>query len=193
MQPIGIRRRDASRPAAAEPHALPHGVVLRRLVAHRDDRGRVAEFFRNEWSPGFAPAQWSFTVTEAGVMRGVHLHLRHDDYFVLLEGRLTLGLRDLRAGSPTADCTALLELRDEDPLAVFIPHGVAHGFLSLARSIYVLGTSHCYDLTDELGCHWRDPDLGIGWPTDTARLSPRDAALPRMRELAARVPPWRAG
>jgi dTDP-4-dehydrorhamnose 3,5-epimerase-like enzyme len=67
---------------------------------------------------------------------------------------------------------------------------VAHGFLFHAPSVVVLGASHYYDLADELGCHWRDPQLGIAWPSDSARVSARDSALPPLRELSGRIPPW---
>jgi dTDP-4-dehydrorhamnose 3,5-epimerase len=193
MEPAMPSTTEASRTsAAADPAALPHGVALRGLVAHVDGRGRVGEIFRAEWPTGVAPVQWVMSISEAGVMRGVHAHIRHDDYFVLLDGRLVLGLRDLRAGSPTGERSALLELRGDMPVAVSIPHGVAHGFLFLARSTYVLGSTHYYDAGDELGCHWQDPGLGFNWPLSNALLSPRDAALPPLRELAARMPPWRA-
>jgi dTDP-4-dehydrorhamnose 3,5-epimerase-like enzyme len=67
---------------------------------------------------------------------------------------------------------------------------VAHGILFLTRSIYVIGTSHYYDLADELGCHWLDPGLGLTWPLRRAQLSARDAALPSLSEVAAHVRPW---
>ena len=176
--------------AAREPQALPDGVELRPLIAHPDDRGRVAEIFRVEWATGIAPVQWVVTFTDAGVMRGVHVHPRHDDYFVLLQGRIALGLHDLRPRSPTGGCAAMVELRGDEPTAVLIPHGVGHGFLFLSRSTYVVGTSHYYDPADELGCHWLDPDLGLAWPAAAAQLSARDAALPSLREVAKRIPAW---
>ena len=85
----------------------------------------------------------------------------------------------------------MLDLNGEHPTAVVIPPGVAHGLLFLARSTFVLGSTHYYDATDELGCHWRDPDLGLDWPDLQARISPRDAALPPLREVRARISPWR--
>ena len=192
MQQATLPRDAACRTnAAGEPHALPDGVELRPLIAHRDDRGWVAEYFRDEWPTGIAPVQWAVTVTGAGVMRGVHVHIRHDDYFVLLQGGAIVGLHDLRPGSPTRGRAAMLELRGEEPTAVIIPPGVGHGFLFLTPSIYVVGTSHCYDPTDELGCHWRDPDLGFTWPAASAQLSARDAALPSLDEVARQIPPWR--
>jgi dTDP-4-dehydrorhamnose 3,5-epimerase len=47
----------------------------------------------------------------------------------------------------------------------------------------LLGVSHDFDPADELGVRWDDPELGIPWPADRAVLSPRDAALPSLREL----------
>lgn len=187
-------RHDGSHPnAVREPSPLPHGVELRPLTVYTDDRGRVAEIFRNEWLNGPVPVQWAMAISDAGVVRGVHVHLRHDDYFVLLQGHSALGLHDLRPGSPTAGCATMLDLRGDELAAVIIPHGVAHGFLFLSASTYIIGASHYYDRTDELGCHWLDPALRLGWPLSSARLSARDAALPPLAEVARLVGPWRAG
>jgi dTDP-4-dehydrorhamnose 3,5-epimerase len=178
--------------AAPDELALPHGVAMRPLRMHSDDRGRVGEIFRAEWLTGAAPLQWSMTASEGSVMRGVHLHLRHDDYIVVLQGDVQLGLRDLRPGSPTDGRSALVDLHGSRPAALIVPHGVAHGLLILTPAIYVLGASHYYDADDELGCHWQDRALELRWALPDAKLSARDAALPPLREVAPRVRPWRA-
>jgi dTDP-4-dehydrorhamnose 3,5-epimerase len=169
---------------------LPHGVVLRPLDTHRDQRGMVAEFFRSDWRSVIAPPQWTMFTSAAHVMRGVHVHPQHDDYFVLISGVMYVGLRDLRPGSPTEHRVAMVHLRGDIPSALFIPHGVAHGMLSKTVSVFVIGASHHYDRADELGCHWRDPDLGIAWPMRSAQLSARDAAMPALAALRGRIPPW---
>ena len=56
----------------------------------------------------------------------------------------------------------------------------------------LLGADQTYDLADELGCHWRDPDLGIDWPVAAPLVSVRDEALPSLRDLALQVPAWAA-
>jgi len=191
MQP-GTTKADSRSPksAASEPIGLPDGVTVRALPVHADQRGSIVEIFRSDWPTAIVPAQWTVTVSRAGVMRGVHAHPRHEDYFVLLDGRLMFGLHDLRAGSPTAHRAAMLELCGEAPAAIVIPHGVAHGFLFLTPSTYAVATTHHYDVADELGCQWLDPDLGLTWPTTSAQLSARDAALPSLRELVEQVPGW---
>jgi dTDP-4-dehydrorhamnose 3,5-epimerase len=160
--------------------------TLRPLVAHRDTRGMVAEFYRGDWLADRPPvAQWTLTVSEAGVMRGAHVHIRHHDYFVLMEGYCTVGLYDLRPGTPSTGRSVVVELRGEQPAALTIPPGVLHAFYMHTRVVYALGLSAYYDPQDEFGCHWRDPELGIDWPVSEAQLSARDTALPPLRILRA--------
>jgi len=170
---------------------LLHGVQVWPLRIHADERGCVGEIFRAEWLD-VPVLQWVMSSSETGVMRGVHLHLRHDDYIVVLRGDVQVGLRDLRPGSPTHSRSASVELHGSQPTALIIPHGVAHGLLMLTSSIYVLGSSHYYDASDELGCHWQDPALELSWARADATLSARDAALPPLQEVAPQVPPWHA-
>ena len=162
---------------------LPAGVRLQPLIQHRDERGVVAEIFRAQWETGVDPVQWNITKSESGVMRGVHLHLRHDDYLIVLSGVVSVGLCDLRPGSPTERMGALVELHGEDLVSLVVPHGVAHGLYFHERSTYVLGVSEYWDPADELGCHWMDPALGIAWPVRTATVSSRDASLPPLDAL----------
>lgn len=175
----------------AEPAALPPGVVLRPLTVHRDARGTLAEFFRAPWDETFRPRQWQVTVSAADSLRGVHLHLRHTDYLVPLDGALTVGLCDLRRGSPAYRRGLVRELDAAQPAALTIPPGVAHGVFCRARTVYVLGIDRDYARDDELGCRWDDAELGIAWPSAAPLLSARDAALPSLHELAQQVPAWR--
>lgn len=163
---------------------LPEGVTLRRLVPHRDERGVFTELFRSEWDVGVEPVQWNAVNSEANVLRGVHVHPRHDDYLVLTVGHAAVGLRDLRVDSPTRDLVCLVEMDGTEPAALTIPHGVAHGFWFRAVSVHIYAVSHAWDPADELGCHWADPALGIPWPDGEPHVSARDAALPALEHLA---------
>ncbi|MFN8131493.1 MAG: dTDP-4-dehydrorhamnose 3,5-epimerase [Solirubrobacteraceae bacterium] len=167
---------------------LPHGAALRPLEPHDDERGTFTELFRAEWLAGIsAPVQWNAVRTEPGVLRGVHVHPRHDDYLVVCSGRATVGLADLRPDAPTAGLAMCVELCAQAPAALTIPHGVAHGFYFHEPSLHVYAVSHYWDPADELGCHWQDPALGIPWPQASARLSPRDAALPTLDALRGQL------
>jgi dTDP-4-dehydrorhamnose 3,5-epimerase len=173
--------------------ALPHGVRLRGLVPHDDERGTLTELFRQEWKGGAVPVQWNLVRSEAGVQRGVHVHLGYDEVYLLLDGRLVVGMRDTRRGSPTEGAVATLDLRAEAPCAVMVPTGIAHGLLFPEASRILIGTTRTWDPAQELGCHWLDPALAIPWPTRRARLSARDAAFGPLADVATRIPPWTQG
>jgi dTDP-4-dehydrorhamnose 3,5-epimerase len=162
---------------------LPHDVRVAPLEPHGDDRGTFIELYREEWPTGVAPIQWNAVHSAAGVLRGVHVHPRHDDYLTVVRGRATVGFRDLREDSPTAGAAACVELDADRPSAISIPHGVAHGFYFHELSTHVYAVSHYWDPTDELGCRWDDPALEIPWPQREARVSPRDESLPGLDAL----------
>jgi dTDP-4-dehydrorhamnose 3,5-epimerase len=164
---------------------LPAGVRLHELVPHRDERGVFTELFRDSWHLEVEPVQWNLVRSEANVLRGVHVHHRHEDYLSLAAGRATIGLHDLRASSATAGLGTTLELSEDSPAALVIPPGVAHGFYFPEPALHVYGVSHDWDMSDELGCRWDDPELGIAWPCSSPLISPRDAALGPVRELRA--------
>jgi dTDP-4-dehydrorhamnose 3,5-epimerase len=173
--------------AGAGNQELPAGVSLKPLTPHPDDRGVFLELFREEWRSGVAPVQWNAVRSAPGVLRGVHVHARHDDYLVLYAGRASIGLCDLRRGSPTERLSALVPMQGDAPTALTVPHGVAHGFYFHEPSIHIYAVSHYWDPADELGCLWADKDLGIPWPVESAHVSPRDASLPSLEELLSRV------
>jgi dTDP-4-dehydrorhamnose 3,5-epimerase len=164
---------------------LPHDVRLSPLEPHRDERGTFLELFRDEWETDVKPVQWNAVDSEAGVLRGVHVHPRHDDYLTVVRGKVTIGLKDLRPGSLSEGHAACVELSAEQPAAISIPHGVAHGFYFHRLSMHIYAVSHYWDLADELGCRWDDASLEIPWPQSEAHISTRDAELPPLAELRA--------
>jgi dTDP-4-dehydrorhamnose 3,5-epimerase len=169
---------------------LPHGVIHRPLTMHCDERGALTEVFRQSWDAAVKPVQWNIMTSEAGILRGVHVHPRHVDYVVLVHGRASMGLRDLRPGSPTEGLATLIEMRGDPISALTIPPGVAHGFLFHEPSTLLYGVSEYWDPADEIGCHWADPALEIPWPVTAARTSARDAEAPPLSEVLRYIPPF---
>ena len=162
---------------------LPLDVRLLDLQPHADGRGRLTEIFRCEWNLPADPIQWNLVSSEAGVLRGVHVHPRHDDYLLLAAGSAVIGLRDLRDDSPTNGRAMEVTFTAAHPQAIFSPHGVAHGFYFPEPSIHIYSVTSYWAHDDELGCHWSDPELGIHFPCDNPMISPRDAGLPALAEL----------
>ena len=166
---------------------LPEGACWRPLQPIPDPRGVFAEIYRGEWIEGSPALQWNFIRSKPGVMRGVRVHPRHDDYLVVLDGFLQVGLRDLRRRSSTFGRTALVELRGSSLSLLKTPAGVAHGLYVAAPSLFVIGVTRYHDPADDIPCRWDDPALGIPWPFSTATVSPSDADGLSFSEVSAIV------
>jgi dTDP-4-dehydrorhamnose 3,5-epimerase len=160
------------------------GAALARIEPHRDDRGFFARTFCvEEFKAAALPTQAvqaSVSYNEhAGTLRGMHFQWPPS-----LEGKLVRCVRgqvhdvllDLRPRSGTYLQHAAVLLDEDNRDAVFIPWGVAHGFLTLAPRTEVL-----YQMSDvfapELaaGVRWDDPAFAIHWPRAVAVISERDA------------------
>lgn len=171
--------------------SLPDGALLKPLPANKDSRGALTEIYRAGWGSGPAAVQWNFVRSAENVLRGVRVHFGHDDFLVLLEGRASIGLRDLRPGSPTEGAAALVELSGANLALLKTPAGVAHGIYSHTPAVFAVGVTAFHEESDENPCRWNDPDLGIPWPCAVPILSERDAAAGSLAELLPRVPAWR--
>jgi dTDP-4-dehydrorhamnose 3,5-epimerase len=167
------------------------GVRVIPLRMHRDARGHVTELFGVDWleTAGFVPAQWHILSSHAGTLRGMHLHARHDDLKVAVAGEITLGLKDLRRGSPSEGGAHILPLSAEQYTAVVIPAGVAHGIHASSDGLVLVGVTEAYDGRDEYQCAWDDPGLGIDWPEQPRLLSERDRSAGSLAALIEAIEP----
>lgn len=162
------------------------GVRLRTHDSHSDERGTFTEVFSTEWSDAFDAQQWSIVESRRNVFRGLHLHRRHHECFLLLNGRACIGLYDLRDESSTAGGYALYELSDAKKVLILFPPGILHGWYFHTESMHLQGvteTYNSYQADDNLGCRWDDEDLAIPWPFSSPILSFRAERFPSLREL----------
>ena len=115
----------------------------------------------------------------AGTLRGLHFQLApHEEskLVLCLSGSIYDVLVDLRPGSPTHKRWDTVTLTAPEPLAVFVPAGVAHGFMTLVDdSLVYYQISAPYDKPSASGARWDDPALGIEWPREPRVISQRDA------------------
>jgi dTDP-4-dehydrorhamnose 3,5-epimerase len=119
-------------------------------------------------------------------LRGLHFHHRQVDYWYVYHGRIRAGLADLRPASPTYRAWQTIEMGEENEVGLFIPTGVAHGFLTLTDAILAYIVDRYYDDgIDENGVAWDDPDIGLEWGVSSPVLSGRDATNPYLREIPA--------
>jgi len=92
---------------------------------------------------------------------------------------------DLRKGSPTEGKHYRISLKEDDALALFLPKGVAHGFLTLTENSIV--SYHLFDpyqASAASGIRYDDPDLAITWPGVPQLINERDQNWPRLKDLS---------
>jgi dTDP-4-dehydrorhamnose 3,5-epimerase len=91
---------------------------------------------------------------------------------------------DIRPSSPTFGRWFGCELSESNRLQLHSARGFAHGFQTLTDDCLIAyHISQFYDPDRSAGIRWDDPDIGIVWPRPPVELSPRDQALPLLREV----------
>lgn len=73
-------------------------VKVKRLQAHTDDRGWLAEIIRPEDVDDSNFGQIHITVVNPGKTRGKHYHKRRTEWFSVIKGEGILYLRDMKNG-----------------------------------------------------------------------------------------------
>jgi len=114
-----------------------------------------------------------------GVLRGMHFQTQHPQGKLV---RVTAGevfdvAVDIRPDSPTCGQWTGHRLSAENKQQLWVPPGLAHGFLVLSQSAdFLYKTTDYYYPAYERSIVWNDPDLGIEWPmTQAPTVSDKDA------------------
>lgn len=162
------------------------GVQIAKLRAFADERGRFMETFRTEWFPQrtWEIIQCNRSDSRPGVLRGLHYHHEQVDYWYVPRGRLLAAMVDIRPNSPTYLHTQTIELGDENEVGLFIPVGVAHGFVALTDVTLTYTVDNYYNGgRDENGVAWNDPAFGLDWGVAHPLVSDRDKANPLLQDI----------
>ena len=114
--------------------SLIPGVVCRPLQIHEDQRGWLAEIFRqDELPPEHLPMMAYISVTDPGVGRGPHAHHQQTDLFCFPgPGEFRVTLWDQRPESPAFGLRQEFVLGEKCPGLIIIPPGVVHGYRNLS-------------------------------------------------------------
>ena len=145
---------------------------------HEDERGSFMEVFREDVL-GVRFVQANHSRSRAGVLRGLHWHKHQSDVWYLMNGHAQAILADLRTRTATP-AVASIDLVARKPKVLYIPPGVAHGFLAVTDVDLIYWVTAYYDATDEFGVAWDDPTLNAPWRTREPILSKRDQANPKL-------------
>ena len=143
------------------------GVKIKQLKTWADDRGFFREVLRVDESISATIKQTSVTVTYPGVIKAFHWHKKQDDFWYVAKGMARVALYDQRDGSPTKGEKQEVVIGEHNPVGVFIPRGVAHGYQVLGNEPVLLfyHTTECYNPKDpdEHRIPWDDKKIGFDW------------------------------
>lgn len=171
--------------------AVRHAYRIRPTL-HRDERGAFFESFRAEaferaTNRAFTPVQTNFSISHRDVLRGMHgvgAPPGQAKFVTCVRGAVMDVVLDLRVGSPTYGHHDTSLLEPGEGIAVFIPEGMAHGFLSLADDScvnYVFNTPYVPGTPFEI--HPFDPDLALPWkPANEPIVAAKDMRAPTLRQ-----------
>ena len=173
------------------PLAIPDVLLVEPRV-FGDDRG----FFLETWSAqvfaeakipaAFVQDNWSRSTR--GVLRGLHYQTEHT------QGKLVRCVRgevfdvavDIRRSSQYFGQWVGQVLSEENKLAMWVPPGFAHGFLTVSDvADFHYKCSDIYHPKSEKTIRWNDPAIGIDWPSvekdgSSIVLSEKDAEFGRL-------------
>jgi dTDP-4-dehydrorhamnose 3,5-epimerase len=149
------------------------GIEVIPLRRFEDERGWFCELMRAGRLPKTVK-QSNLVFSRRGVVRGLHYHERgQDDLFACVQGMVRVVVLDRESGETFTE-----DIGDENPVAIYIPGTLAHGYEALTDCLFLYHVTEEYDPADpdEHGVPWDDPRVKNLWSTRSPILSQRDAA-----------------
>ena len=153
------------------PTAIPEVLLIEPQV-FGDSRGFFYESFNEKrWRERTGLdrtfVQDNHSRSQQGVLRGLHYQIRQP------QGKLVRVVRgavidvavDIRKSSPTFGQWVAEELNEDNHRQLWVPPGLAHGFLVLSDTAdFLYKTTDYYAPEHERCIAWNDPALAIVWP-----------------------------
>ena len=160
-----------------------NGAYLIDLERREDERGFFARFFCNKefdaknLNSEIVQINNSFSIHK-GTFRGLHFQnapMSEDKIIRCVAGSLLDIIVDLRKDSSTYLKHFKVELNCSNRMALFVPKGFAHGFLTLednTEAFYL--TTQFYSPVHESGLRYDDPKLNIVLPFEPLHITEKD-------------------
>jgi len=128
----------------------------------------------------FCAGEEYYSESVKNALRGMHFQLPpvdHEKLIFCLRGSVLDVCLDLRKESGMYGAVHAVILSEKETTGLFIPKGVAHGFLSLEEdSLISYAVSTEYSPEHDCGIHW--DSFGFKWPSVSPIVSPRDSGHP---------------
>ncbi|MFS4466248.1 dTDP-4-dehydrorhamnose 3,5-epimerase [Maribacter sp. 2210JD10-5] len=170
------------------------GCFIIEPTVFKDERGIFFESFRKDklekaigYSVNFV--QDNQSISKKGVLRGLHFqkdNAAQAKLISVVKGKVLDIVVDIRPNSSNCGKYIKVELSSENKKRVYIPKGMAHGFLALSdETIVNYKCDTYYNPEAESGIIYNDKDLDIDWeyPNEDLIISPKDFKFPNFSEL----------
>lgn len=153
-------------------------VLLLEPKVHGDSRGFFYESYNEKIFGELTGADVSFVQDNHSrsvrhVLRGLHYQVKYPQGKLVrvVQGEVFDVVVDIRKGSKTYGKWGGVMLSAENRRQVWIPPGLAHGFLVLSEvAEFLYKTTDFYAPEHERCIAWNDPDLAIQWPIEGSPL-----------------------
>ena len=136
------------------------GVYVIEPKVFNDARGYFFEAWKKE--------EFEAHIGKVGVLRGLHYQkgeLSQAKLVRVIKGTVIDVAVDIRKSSPTFGKYVAVELSEENKRQLFIPRGMAHGFLVLSdEAVFTYKVDNVYAPQAEASIRFDDPTIGINWP-----------------------------
>ena len=175
------------------------GVLLLEPKVFGDERGFFMETFNGRVFTEATGLDVSFVQdnhsrSARGVLRGLHFQRgpqAQGKLVRVVKGAVFDVAVDIRPGSATLGRWVGYELSEANRRQLWIPPGLAHGFLTLSESAdFLYKTTAYYEPASEGAIRWDDATLAIEWPDAGVApiVSAKDAAAPAFQPAATAGP-----
>jgi dTDP-4-dehydrorhamnose 3,5-epimerase len=162
------------------------GLLAVAFDEHRDERGSLsriwdaAEFASHGLHSDLSQSSVSWTPKQ-GTLRGLHYQVPpHEETKLVtcVRGTIWDVAVDLRRESRTFCRWHAERLGGGSLRSIYVPEGVAHGFLTLTDDVLVVyQIAGAYEPASARGVRWNDPAFLIDWPSRPAIMSERDRSF----------------
>lgn len=167
------------------------GVLLIKPKVFGDDRGFFLETYqknryRDILGSGLEFVQDNHSRSGKNVLRGLHFQIERPQGKLVrvVKGRVFDVAVDIRKDSDTFGSWYGTELSEDNMNQLWIPPGLAHGFLVLSDfADFEYKCTDYYLPQNERCLLWNDPKIGIEWPIRSPILSEKDKVGSKFDEI----------
>ena len=169
---------------------IPDLLIIQPKV-FEDDRGYFFEsyskniFLKHGIDTDFV--QDNQSLSQKGVLRGLHFQnppFAQGKLVRVIKGAILDVALDIRRQSPSYGKHFAIELNEKNKTMLWLPHGFAHGFLTLENeTIFSYKCSNYYNKASEDCILWNDKNIAINWGLKAPNLSEKDKSGKSFKEF----------